>query len=459
MADIVDKVEQAVIAHNLLNKGDRVVIALSGGPDSVALLHLLIALRAKFDLDLAAVHLDHAIRPNSAKDREFCSQLCRNLKIKFYSKRMDIPALAKRRRLSLEEAGRKARYAYLESISSQHGYSKIATGHTFNDNIETILFNIARGCGLEGLSGIPRMRGKIIRPLLDLEKDELSSWLRSKKVKFVHDITNRSLVYSRNRIRLKVLPELEKINPAARRNIARLSEIATEELEYLSVRVVSAYEEMLLESGKGKIVLDLGKLVQYDKSLRKKVLLQAIKRSGVETGSISSQSVNRALNIVEGKSGGKAPLGKGILIEKSQGRIAIFIKSSQPGKIALHIPGITKVPAQNCFIEARIIKRDDIESLNKGMRNAYLDLNDMSDMAIRFPQKGDKIRPLGMDGHRLLSDIFIDRKIPEYERETIPLIVSGNEIAWIAGVMISDDFKITEKTQEVLNLRYACTDN
>jgi tRNA(Ile)-lysidine synthase len=457
MVEIVDRFEQALIKYGLLTKEDRVLIALSGGPDSMALLHLFNLLRAKYNLTIAAAHLDHAIRPVSTRDRQFCRQACQALQIKFYSKRLNIPALAKRQGISLEEAGRAARYAYFDTLASKYKFNKIATGHTLDDAVETILFNLARGTGLSGLAGIPRKRDSIIRPLIDFEKKELLSWLKTVKVKYVQDTSNRSLAYARNRIRHKILPELEKINPAVRGNIARLSHIASEELEFIRDLAVSAYNEVLIEGGKSKIVLDLGKLTQYDKSLRKKVLKEAVKNLSGNAGNLSSDDFSRALGIIDGKSGGKTPLAGGIYIEKSQGRLALLKASSPFQGISLRIPGITPLPIGS--IEAKIIPKIEMGALDRTNCNIYLDFNKMTNIAVTFHFDGAKIRPLGMSGHKLLSNIFIDCKIPEFERQSIPILLSGNEIAWIAGVMISENFKVTENTNEVLNLHYARSDN
>ncbi len=457
MVDIVYKIEQAIKKYSLFSKGDHILIALSGGPDSMALLHLLNSLKAKYDIKLAAAHLDHTIRPTSAKDQKFCKEACRNLHIKFHSKRLDIPALAGRNKLSVEEAGRKARYDYFDSLTEKYRCDKIATGHTLDDTVETVIFNMIRGSGLSGLAGIPRKRGKIIRPLLDIEKAELLEWLKVQKIRFIQDKSNRSLDYSRNRIRLKVIPELEKINSGARQNIMRLSEIVSDEVEFNANLTVLAYKAALLESGKSKIVLDLGKLVQYDKSLIKKVIKEAFRILSGDIHSLSSQSISRALSIVNGESGRKAPLTQGICIEKSQGGIAILKPQAGKGNYRLAIPGKTEFPEG--LIEAKIVKRDRIEKLDQSNLNIYLDQEKLGDITARFWQDGDKIRPLGMKGHKLLSDIFINRKIPEYEREIVPIVLSDKNIAWIPGVMISDDFRLTEQTREVLNLRYARFDN
>jgi tRNA(Ile)-lysidine synthase len=459
MVDIITRVEEAIIKRHLLENEDRVLVALSGGPDSMALLHILTVLKVKFGIELSAAYLDHSIRKESVREREFCRQICHDLKIKFYSRRVNIPVLARKGRLSLEEAGRVARYAYFESLAKKHKLTKIATGHTLDDNVETVIFNITRGCGLDGLTGIPRIRGMIIRPLLDLEKSELKKWLEAQGIRFKYDKSNRALIYSRNRIRVKIMPELEKINPAVKRNIARLAEIVSEELEFSTGKTVSVYMDTMVESGKGKIVLDLGKLVLYDKSLKKKALKEAIRNLCGYTGNLSARTISRALSVVEGKSGKKAPLGQGVVIENSQGRIAILKETLRPVRTRLRIPGRTELSMGRGYIDARVIERNEIGGFDSKNRNVFLDFGKMKYITARFWRKGDKIRPLGMKGHKRLSDIFIDRKIPEFEREMVPLVFSGNELAWVVGLMISDDFKITDNTQKALNLHYADSDN
>jgi tRNA(Ile)-lysidine synthase len=447
--NIQSRVQRTIDNNTLLRPGDKVLIALSGGPDSMALLSLLITLKPKYNIALAAAHLDHGLRAESVNDRRFCAKICHKLKIKLFSRRIDLAKFARSKKMSIEEAGRRARYDYFESLAQKHGFTKIATGHTLNDNVETVLFNLARGTGLAGIAGIPYRRDKIIRPLLHIEKSELLAWLKAEKIRFVKDKSNYSLKFARNRIRLNIIPELAKINLAVVQNIARMSDNARQEIEYLESLTVSAYNEALVESGKSKIVLDLGKLVRYDKSLRKRMLGKAVESLGRKA--IGSDNLFRALDVIDGKSGGVAPLGQGIFIEKSQGRIAILDTPETPDSIPLPYFGEIKL-GPGSILRLGIFTREKLAKLDRGPNAAYLDRAKLGEMRVRYWHQGDTIRPLGMRGLRLLSDIFIDKKIPEYERGLIPLIASGNEIAWIAGVMISDNFKITDDTKEVLSL-------
>jgi tRNA(Ile)-lysidine synthase len=453
MDELMAKIERTIMNYKLMESGDRILIALSGGPDSIALTHILYFLKTKYNLHLAAAHLDHALRPYSNKDREFCRNLCKRIGIKLYSKRVNVASIAKREKCSIEVAGRKARYNYLEKLSEKYQFGKIATGHTLDDRVETIVFNLARGSGMAGLAGIPFKRGKIIRPFLEVEKSDLLKWIKESKIPYLSDITNKSLIFSRNRIRHKIIPELSRINPAVKQNITRMADLISADLEFITGLSVKAYNGALFRSSKSKIVLDLGKLVEYDKSLRKKVLNEAYKRLTDTTENLSSASLLRALNIIDGESGKIAQLAKGINIEKSIGYVALFKPEIQPGNISLMIPGRTDLVPGETYLEAAVLKLDDNANLKQGGHVANLDFNKMANINIRFWQSGDMIRPLGMHGHRLLSDIFIDCKIPEFERENIPLILSGEEIVWVAGILISDDFKVTDKTHEVLNLK------
>ena len=453
MDALAAKVEHTILENGFIKTGDRILVALSGGPDSVALLHLLNHFKPKYDLRLAAAHLDHAIRPKSADDMQFCKALCGRMGIRFHHKRLDIKRLAERSGLSVEEAGRHARYGYFDKLAGRFDYDRIATGHTLDDNVETVIMNMVRGSGLKGISGMPYKRGKIIRPLLDCTKDELQAFLKSRKIKYVKDPSNRSLRYARNRIRHRILPELQKLNPAVRDNLARLAAIVGEEVEFLSNLTVSTCDECLVESGNAKILLDLAKLGGYHESLRKKVIEEAFKRQSGSFASLTSETLKRVMQVLDGKSGGRAPLPDGFMIENSQGRVAIFKKTGMASGCPLVVPGVTMLPDDESRLDSRILDRSELPEFDESNQTAFLDFREMNALIARFWQNGDKIRPLGMKGYRLLSDIFIDRKIPEFDRNTIPLVVSGDKIAWIAGVMISDEFKITPRTEKVLKLK------
>ena len=446
---------ESVENHGFLKRGDSVLVALSGGPDSTALLYLLNGIRDVFELKLAAAHLDHSIRAESSRDREFCRDLCRGLKIRFYSRRIDIAKIAKRDGSNIEETGRKARYDYLNSLSANYGYKKIATGHTMDDNAETVLFNLIRGAGLTGLRGIPAKRGNIIRPLIGFKKHELVNWLQYNKIKYMTDRTNRSVKYSRNRIRLRILPEMGKINPGIVESFSRFSRIISEDIELIESAGVLVYEKALLSEDNSKIVLDLRELLGYDKNLEKAAIREAFRRLTGDRRTPSFDSFARIITTISGKSGGKSPLGSGIWIQKSQNRVSLFkekaVRSSGEA-ISLVIPGITSIEGCDLKLVTSLKKRGEVESLKTSPTVALLDYGRIQNPKVRFRKDGDRIRPFGMKGTRLLSDLFIDRKIPVFERGRIPLVVSGRKIAWVAGLAASDDFKVGPSTEMILRI-------
>lgn len=453
MDNVVDRIAKTIDENRLLKRGDSVLVALSGGPDSVALLHFLDRLKSKYRIALAVAHLDHGIRPEAAEERTFCQNLCRKLKIKLHSKRVDVLKLSKKERMTLEEAGRKARYEYFQYLCERFDYTKIATGHHSDDSVESILFNIARGSGLRGLSGIAPRRGNIIRPMIEIEKNEILEWLDDQKIAYVLDSSNLSMEYARNRIRRKILPELEKLNPSARQNILRLAKNAAEEIEFIDSTVVSVYEKALVKAGKSKIVLDLGVLKDYDLNVKKKVVSEAYGRLSGRFYRPPSKTISRAGEVFDGRNGAKAPLGLDIWIEKSQNRICVFRRGIRRKKFKLVIPGITKIPYSDLYFDSKPLKRSQVKKLKTDSHVALLDNAKMNDVSIGYWKNGDRIRPFGMSGKKLLSDIFIDRKISSFERKEIPLVTSGGKIAWIAGVMISDDFKVGRGTKEILKIK------
>ena len=451
--DIRERFLKTISDYGLLKRGDAVLVALSGGPDSVALLHLFVDLRDNFRFNLAAAHLDHAIRTDSAGDREFCRDLCQGLKVKFYSRKADIVNLAKKKKANVEETGRQVRYDYFNSLCAKYGYKKIATGHTMDDNAETVLFNLIRGSGLRGLAGISPRRGRIIRPLIDIRKSDIINWSKENKIKFRTDPTNISPKYTRNIIRNRILPEIEKINPEIVKSLSRLSKNVSEDVELIERAGVLFYEVALIEDGKSKIVLDLRKLRGYDKSLVKRVVAEAYCRlSGVKK-SPSFELLSRANETIGGKSGKRSPLGKGIWIEKSQNRVLLSKNLEEfRGEADLIIPGVTLIEGFDWKLETRVLKKSEIDSFKTKPSVALLDNSKVNKPEVRFWKRGDRIRPFGMKGTRLLSDLFTDKKVPSFERENVPLVILNGKIAWVAGIIISDEFKVEANTEEILRI-------
>lgn len=270
--EIRRKVENFIIKEQMIEKEDRILLGVSGGADSVCLLCLLQELSKRMGFSLGVLHIEHGIRgEESLRDADFVRRLCREKGLPFEQRSYDVPKLAKEEGLSEEEAGRKVRYAAFSEKMEKEGYQKTAVAHNLNDNAETMLFHLARGSALAGLSGIPAVRGRIIRPLLCLERREIEAYLAAIGQDYCQDRTNQELIYSRNRIRHQILPELEEINPKAVEHMGKTAAFIGEADLYLT-REAKKLEEACLKKKKGEVRIAIRELKEADPLLRRYLL-------------------------------------------------------------------------------------------------------------------------------------------------------------------------------------------
>ncbi|MEW5995599.1 MAG: tRNA lysidine(34) synthetase TilS, partial [Candidatus Zixiibacteriota bacterium] len=274
---------QTITEYTLLILGDSVLVALSGGPDSVALVHLLHRLRKEFNLRLGAVYINHGIRLRAARaEEEFCQRLCDKLDIDLTIVREDVPALAVETKKGLEETAREVRYAVFESLAREDGYDKVALAHHADDRVETILFHILRGAGRTGVRGMPVKRGIFIRPLYDVAKEDIYAYLKKHRLKYCLDQSNTATDFTRNFIRNRLLPQIRKrVNPKVDDALLNLADIVGEEETFLESLAEKAWRKVASRSLGGKIQLDLEKFVEYDISLRRRLLRRCLAGASV----------------------------------------------------------------------------------------------------------------------------------------------------------------------------------
>lgn len=273
---MVDRVIHTVEKFGLLDNGDRVIVALSGGADSVSLLHALYSIKEKYNLTLYAAHLNHGLRGEEAeRDEKFCKILCKKYKIEFFVRRLDIRALAEKEKISDELCGRNERYRFLEELSEKLN-AKIATAHNAGDNAETLIFNLARGCGLSGAAAIPPKRGRIVRPLLECTRAEIEAYCRENKLDFVTDSTNYEDCYSRNRLRHRVIPELLRINPTFETSALRFTQDMAQVRDYIKKCAAEAAEQAKTEEG-----YRAETLLKNDPAILKNAVIHICKEKGV----------------------------------------------------------------------------------------------------------------------------------------------------------------------------------
>jgi len=453
MFDLIRQIELTNERCQLFERGDKILIALSGGPDSIALFHLFSNLAAKYELMLGAAHLNHGLRQASAGDLQFCRALCRAHGRKFHTRKVDVRKIAKRQKIGLEEAGRQARYLFFQSCCQRYNYNKIATGHNADDNAETVLLNMLRGSDLGGLSGIPPRRQNIIRPLIEIDGNRIRKFLKDNKLSFRVDKTNQEVAYRRNLLRNKVFPILEKINPCAVAHIARAALTIRRTFEVFENILDHAYETCLVSESGRQLTLDLAKLPNYYKSLESWVLLRAYFRLAGPEYRPDALKIERVIKLK--RYGARAFLGDEVMALKSSTGLVLYRPPALIRRINIKIGRSVRLGDAGLVIISEKTDKFDLRSIrcNDDDNVAYLDSGKLSGLFVRGPKAGDKFRALGMEGTKKVADYLNDKGVPNALKLSVPIVACDSGIAWIAGFGISEDFKVDDDTREVLKLQ------
>jgi tRNA(Ile)-lysidine synthase len=484
---ILRKITEMIDKYHMLEYGEGVVVGLSGGPDSTCLLHALFSLREKYNIKLYAVHLNHMIRDGEAeRDEEFSRNFAKALDIPFFSKRIDVNAYATENGLSSEEAGRFFRYELFENVLKETGASKIALAHNMNDQTETMIMRLLRGAGISGIVGIRPIRdNKFIRPILSCERYEIEEYCKNNKLMPVIDSTNSQSIYTRNRIRLEIIPYIKKyFNPNIDENFFRISNILREEEDYLNHAAQLEFEK--LNTSKG-ILRD--EFTGLHTALQRRIIRLLIENLKGDLKGIESKHIEDAIDLIRDSATGKRimlPQNLECVIEYGYFRIIkkINFYLSEYYDYKLIIPGTTDISIDsdnNYKVITKIFEFDNKNLIDKQFVK-YFDYDKIKDgLYFRNRRDGDYISPKGMTGTKKLKEIFIDKKIPKDVRETIPLIAKGdgstnteknrgrdsgsgsggsnssgndcgNEILWILNMRDSKNYKINNTTKNVLEI-------
>jgi len=444
---------QTIKNHNMLSCNDSILIALSGGADSVALLHALISLKETLGIsNIYAAHINHGLRgETAARDERFVQSLCTSLGIPLKIYHADIKNLAAAQSISIEEAGRKARYQHLAEAATHFGANKIATGHHQNDNAETIIMNLSRGAGLKGLCGIPYTNGNIIRPLLDISRAEIETYLTENSLTYITDETNTSNEYTRNRTRHTVLPTIETaLNPNAAQTIAQNAALFRAEEEYLNEIAYQKYNECRVSAN----TLNIQKLSALHVAIARRVIRHAIAEIST-LQNITANHIGQILELTQKKSGKEIHLpGLGLVVCKEYSNISIFASEEVQGfgTYPLRLDTPTFIPELNQTI---IFSKTapDITKNHKLLCTKSFDYDTITEtLFLRTRRPGDKLK-LGKEKlfTKKLQDYFTDKKIPKHKRDSIPIIASGNSVLWVL-----DDYNTTSaahiKKEETQNI-------
>ena len=466
---LLDDVRRTIRRHHLATPSTRVVVALSGGGDSVALAHLLRVLHQEGDLTVAgAAHFNHQLRGEADRDEAFSLSLAERLGWPCLVEREDVAARARRDRRSLEHAARNARHEFFDRACEHFSADVVALGHTRDDQAETFLLRLLRGAGPRGLSAMHPRSGRAIRPLLDCRRAELRAFLVERDLPFVHDATNDDVAIPRNRVRAELMPLLEdRFNPSVVDALANQAELARDEwlwmLDELRTRNLEPRTSSLAP---GTWSLERAVLLSAPRALRRLALWRAMgDASGGRT--VSLQHVAAALHIVESSSPAGCVDAPGHVVERIGDRVVlrsgrsddIRFKAADFFRYPLSIPGEVSLPEHGCIVSAALTATADLSDEARRARmgsraTALLATHGWTaPLSVRNRRPGDRFCPFGLDHQKKLQDFFVDRKVARAERDRVPLVVDESDrILWVAGHEIDEAFRVTDASRAVLIL-------
>lgn len=456
--------------------GKRLIVAVSGGPDSLSLLYALHRLQETLGLYLHVAHLDHGLRgEHSTADADFVAQTCIKLGVDCTVEKADVPAFQEKHRMSLEEAAREVRYGFFVRQAERVGANAVTLGHTSDDQVETVLMNIVRGSGLRGLRGMMptstrRITGSevmLFRPLLNLTKLDTIGYCEALNLAPRSDESNRSPDMTRNRIRLELLPLLREMNPAFGDAVLRLSKNASDALIVVDINVDAAWSEAIIEEGK-VILIDREKFRKLDRLVRTYLTIRALSQVKGDAQGIERVHIEDSTRAVLDSPGTQLHLPDGLRLSVEQrsaviyaGDDAFVATSFEPSPLA--VPGVTTVGEWRITTE-RIEEpsenrpRDEGGQSPKGFIERFGSAIDVASLCVRTRLPGDRFQPLGMSGTKKLKDFMIDEKIPNSQRDSLPLLVTSKGIAWVIGWRIAEWAKVGDHDREYLEIRVERTE-
>lgn len=461
--DLFQRVRSNIYHHRMAEQGAIVVVAVSGGPDSVALLHILHTLKDELGLSLHVAHLNHMIRgKESEAEAHFVAELAGRYDLSATVESFDVSGYRNEKRLSAQAAAREVRYRFLMETAARKGAARVALAHQADDQAETILSNFLRGAGVSGLKGIlPVREGLYIRPLLNVRRYEIERFCGELGLSYCCDSSNLKPVYTRNKIRLELLPLLEKeYNPALVPALLRLGEICREEDACLDEISNETFTKALVESGSGFLSLKRDILDSAPLAIRRRVLRKAWEVVSGGLKEISFEHTGYLVNLLEaGETGGRAVLPGNITALLSYHHIEFAAKAETTALTnfihPLQIPGTTPVPELDLAIHAALSERKpglDPGTLPPG--EIFLDFDKLQPrLFVRRRREGDLFQPYGRKSEVKLKDFLIKQKVPGKERDRIPLVCTPEEIVWAGGIRAGEKWKVDDQTLRVLHLK------
>lgn len=449
-----DKVLETIQKFNMLSDTCKVVVGISGGADSSALLHFLKGICDGRGIKIVAAHVNHNLRGEEAyKDQEFVREFCKNLGVELHIKNANIKELSNRLGQSTEECGRNVRYSYFYHLADTEN-SKIAVAHTLSDNLETMIFNFVRGSGLKGICGISPTRDKIIRPFIHVSRDEIEKYCQENGINFVTDSSNFEDVYTRNKIRIKIIPELKKINPALEQSCLRLSGNISLDDDFLD-----SYAENEVKNIETEVGFDASKIRDLHPAIKNRVIFKILK--SINSKYTAKKHVDLVSKLIDGDINAVCIDNKVVFLENRKNlKIKPLCEQDNPQKTAKNWQlSVKKVniltQIQRILILNEVSFAQYLELLENDKKVGYnslsidTDLESDDELVFRTRRPGDKFAPLGRSVTKTLKKLFNEIKISIKSRDELLLIAKGNEVLWIEGIGACQRCRVRENSKSI----------
>ena len=455
------KVLSTIKEYNLIEENDNIVIGVSGGPDSMALLYVLLDIRHLIYFNIYIAHVNHGVRGEEAKDDQlFVEKISKELNLPYYTKNVDMIQYGKEKGISSEEAGRELRYGFFREILGLHGGGKIAVAHNMNDQAETLLMRFMRGTGIDGLKGMELIAGDIIRPILGIDRKEIETYIEYNNIETVLDKTNLMPIYSRNKVRLELIPYIEEhFNPNIINTLWRMSKISSLDSKFLEDYSKKKYNIIVKKQDKHSIILDGDKFGDEDRAIQQRIIRICILKIDGSLQGISEAQISGVLNLfLLSETGKSIDLSNDIVAKTSYEDLIIEKRREREENSYLYnlsLSGINNFELLGYSFDIEVLYRDENFVMDKNKNTRYFDLDKVEgDLKVRNRLNGDKFVPFGMKGTKKLKDYFIDEKVPKDLRDSIPLVVDNRDIIWVVGYRTNEMYKLTNDTKRILSISY-----
>ena len=445
-----ERVKEVLTHQNMIPPKAGVLLGVSGGVDSMTLLEILCGLREEMGFSLGAAHVDHGIREDSAEDAALVSKYCREHGIAYYQKNLSLNGNLPKGE-NLEDYARRMRYEYFSMLMEQENYEMLMTAHHADDQAETILMHLIRGCGMRGLCGMQPKRGRVCRPMLQISKEEIRSYAKEQGIPYREDSTNCSGEYTRNRIRRELIPQLKTYNPNIVEALGRMAEQTAQDADYLDELGRNAYEKLKKYEKDGVILLDFPGMLLQNPAIQYRIFKCAL--LALDGTDIDADMIARCVQAVNSHK--RTDVGREILVQAKDGRIAVYRQKEYPERLRVPIPGRVAFQSLKICMAVSECAPDEAKSRLSEKAQAFDAevLEEYLPLTLRTRRAGDRFVPFG-GGTKSLSDYMTDEKIPTALRDRILVLASGDQVLWVLGYRRGDAAKITENTRRAVLFEY-----